>query len=71
MKVESGIPHRSTSYQRLVEKLKRNPSERVDTKDWPRPDTPKGVIQHAIKGGIRKFGSRFVCINTLIHHSCL
>jgi hypothetical protein len=50
----TGVPHRSTSYQRLVEKLKRNPSERVDAKDWPRPDTPKEVIQHAIKGGIRK-----------------
>jgi hypothetical protein len=48
-------PHRTSSYQRLVEKLKRNPSERVDTKDWPRPDTAKGVIQHAIKGATSKF----------------
>ncbi|KAG1107004.1 hypothetical protein G6F42_016524 [Rhizopus arrhizus] len=55
MKIESDIPHRTTSYQRLVEKLKRNPSERVDTKDWPRPSTPKEVIQHAIKGATRAF----------------
>jgi len=54
MKIESDIPHRTTSYQRLVEKLKRNPSERVDTKDWPRPSTPKEVIQHAIKGATSK-----------------
>lgn len=45
---------RTESYQRLVEKLKRNPSERVDTKDWPRPNTPKEVIQHAIKGAVSK-----------------
>lgn len=45
---------RTESYQRLVEKLKRNPSERVDTKDWPRPDTAKEVIQHAIKGAASK-----------------
>ncbi|CAO3647052.1 unnamed protein product [Mucor fragilis] len=55
MKIESDIPHRTTSYQRLVEKLKRNPSERADTKDWPRPSTPKEVIQHAIKGATRAF----------------
>lgn len=55
MKIESDIPHRTTSYQRLVEKLKRNPSERADTKDWPRPNTPKEVIQHAIKGATSKF----------------
>lgn len=54
MKIESDIPHRTTSYQRLVEKIKRNPSERVDTKDWPRPNTPKEVIQHAIKGATSK-----------------
>jgi hypothetical protein len=54
MKIETDIPHRTTSYQRLVEKLKRNPSERADTKDWPRPNTPKEVIQHAIKGAISK-----------------
>ncbi|GAA5802042.1 hypothetical protein HPULCUR_007502 [Helicostylum pulchrum] len=47
---------RTESYQRLVEKLKRNPSERVDAKDWPRPDTPKEVIHHAIKGAARAFG---------------
>ncbi|KAI8063716.1 uncharacterized protein B0P05DRAFT_555409 [Gilbertella persicaria] len=48
-------PKRSTSYQRLVAKLKRNPSERIDPKDWPKPDTPKEVIQHAIKGASRAF----------------
>lgn len=50
---------RTESYQRLVEKLKRNPSERVDTKDWPRPNTPKEVIQHAIKGAVSK---RFISL---------
>jgi hypothetical protein len=51
----SEAPRRTTSYQRLVEKLKRNPSERVDPKDWIQPKTPKEVIQHAIKGCIRAF----------------
>lgn len=50
--------HRTSSYQRLKEKLKRNPSERVDTSDWPRPDTAKEVIQHAVKGATSKFNSR-------------
>lgn len=46
--------HRSSSYQRLKEKLKRNPSERLDPKDWPKPETAKEVIQHAVKGAASK-----------------
>lgn len=49
-----GIPHRTSSYQRLKEKLKRNPSEKVDTSKWPRPKTPQQVLHHAVKGGLRK-----------------
>ncbi|KAI8875183.1 hypothetical protein K501DRAFT_203150, partial [Backusella circina FSU 941] len=40
---------------RLKEKLKRNPSEKVDTSKWPRPKTPQQVLHHAIKGGLRSF----------------
>lgn len=47
--------HRSSSYQRLKEKLKRNPSERMDPKDWPKPETAKEVIHHAVKGAARAF----------------
>lgn len=42
--------HRTSSYQRLKEKLKRNPSELIDTSDWKKPETPSQVLQHAIKG---------------------
>jgi hypothetical protein len=49
-----GIPHRTSSYQRLKEKLKRNPTEKVDTSKWPRPKTPQQVLHHAVKGGLRK-----------------
>ncbi|KAI8142242.1 hypothetical protein BJV82DRAFT_516914 [Fennellomyces sp. T-0311] len=48
---------RSSSYDRLRAKLKRNPSSftKVDKKDWPRPQTPKEIAIHAIKGGARAF----------------
>ncbi|KAI8378960.1 hypothetical protein BD560DRAFT_453314 [Blakeslea trispora] len=52
---DSEKPRRTTSYQRLVMKLKRNPSERMDPKDWPRPNTPKDIIQHALVGASRAF----------------
>ncbi|SAM04863.1 hypothetical protein [Absidia glauca] len=48
-------PPRVSSYQRLKEKLVRNPSERVERKDWPRPDTLQALINHAVKGGARAF----------------
>ena len=50
MSLESEKPRRTTSYQRLVMKLKRNPSERMDPKDWPKPNTPKDIVQHALIG---------------------
>lgn len=45
--------HRSSSYQRLKAKLKRNPSSytAVDKKDWPRPQNVTDLLIHAIKGG--------------------
>ncbi|PHZ12325.1 uncharacterized protein RHIMIDRAFT_203365 [Rhizopus microsporus ATCC 52813] len=48
-------PPRTSSYQRLVEKLKRNPSERFDPADWPRPKNYSQVLDHALKGGARAF----------------
>ncbi|KAI8337292.1 hypothetical protein BC941DRAFT_352914 [Chlamydoabsidia padenii] len=48
-------PIRVSSYQRLKEKLVRNPSERLDPKDWPRPDNLRVLINHAVKGGARAF----------------
>lgn len=47
-------PPRTSSYQRLVEKLKRNPSERFDPADWPRPKNYSQVLDHALKGGTSK-----------------
>ncbi|KAJ8660468.1 hypothetical protein O0I10_003926 [Lichtheimia ornata] len=49
--------HRSSSYQRLKAKLKRNPSSytAVDKKDWPRPQNVTDLLIHAIKGGGRAF----------------
>lgn len=47
-------PPRTSSYQRLVEKLKRNPSERFDPEDWPRPKNYNQVLDHALKGGASK-----------------
>ncbi|OBZ87329.1 hypothetical protein A0J61_04629 [Choanephora cucurbitarum] len=55
MSLESEKPRRTTSYQRLVMKLKRNPSERMDPKDWPKPNTPKDIVQHALIGASRAF----------------
>ncbi|KAG1143041.1 hypothetical protein G6F37_007159 [Rhizopus arrhizus] len=46
---------RASSYQRLIERLKRNPSERFDPEDWPRPKTYRQVWHHALKGGARGF----------------
>ncbi|KAI9491182.1 hypothetical protein BDB00DRAFT_767539 [Zychaea mexicana] len=48
---------RSSSYQRLKAKLKRNPSSftELPKKDWARPQTPKELAIHAIKGGARAF----------------
>ncbi|KAI9248612.1 hypothetical protein BY458DRAFT_526365 [Sporodiniella umbellata] len=46
---------RSQSYQRLIEKIKRNPSERREPVSWPRPETSKAVMIHAVQGGIRSF----------------
>lgn len=45
---------RASSYQRLIERLKRNPSERFDPEDWPRPKTYRQVWHHALKGGASK-----------------
>ncbi|KAI7906884.1 uncharacterized protein BX663DRAFT_426074 [Cokeromyces recurvatus] len=49
------LKYRTTSYQRLVEKLKRNPSEFTNVKDWSKPNTPKDIIHHSLKGGSRAF----------------
>ncbi|KAI8393947.1 uncharacterized protein BYT42DRAFT_487758 [Radiomyces spectabilis] len=46
---------RISSYQRLKAKLIRNPSERADPKDWPRPKNAIQLIQHAVHGGVRAF----------------
>lgn len=44
-------PIRTSSYQRLVEKLKRNPSERFEPEDWHRPKTYQQTTLHALQGG--------------------
>jgi hypothetical protein len=49
---------RASSYQRLIERLKRNPSERFDPEDWPRPKTYRQVWHHALKGGASKVRER-------------
>lgn len=54
---------RTESYQKLREKLKRHNSERVDTKDWPRPETPKELIEHAIKGGASRKKKQLVSLS--------
>lgn len=61
---------RTESYQRLVEKLKRNPTERVDAKDWPRPDTPKEVIHHAVKGAASKNYTNSIVIFIIFNFFC-
>ncbi|KAI8089945.1 uncharacterized protein BX664DRAFT_334285 [Halteromyces radiatus] len=48
-------PPRVSSYQRLKEKLARNPSERIEKKDWPQPKNVSELLNHAIKGGARSF----------------
>ncbi|RCH78101.1 hypothetical protein CU098_000964, partial [Rhizopus stolonifer] len=48
-------PIRTSSYQRLVEKLKRNPSERFEPEDWHRPKTYQQTTLHALQGGARAF----------------
>ncbi|KAI9486495.1 MAG: hypothetical protein EXX96DRAFT_534748 [Benjaminiella poitrasii] len=52
---EKPLKHRTTSYQKLVTKLKTNPSESSNPKDWSKPDTYERIINHSIKGGLRSF----------------
>ncbi|CAO3609883.1 unnamed protein product [Cunninghamella blakesleeana] len=48
-------PPRVSSFQRLKEKIARNPSERLEPKDWPRPNNAKELLKHSFKGGARSF----------------
>ncbi|KAI9323625.1 hypothetical protein BX666DRAFT_1847844 [Dichotomocladium elegans] len=68
------LKHRSSSYQRLKAKLKRNPSsfQAINKEAWPRPETPKEVLLHALKGGARAFllafgvrGGVILCLSLL------
>lgn len=47
-------PPRVSSFQKLKEKIARNPSERLEPKDWPRPNNVEELLKHSFKGGASK-----------------